>query len=122
MYEIYIQTEISAAHRLRDHPGPCRNLHGHNWTIEVRAGCERLNDQGMGIDFAVLKDHLAEICARLDHVELNGIPFFSENNPTAENLARYIFVELANRLEGEDAGLISVEVNETPGSGVVYRG
>ena len=91
MFELTVKDEISSAHFLRGYPGKCKDMHGHTWKIEVSLLGEKLNDIGMVTDFAVLKKQFKEFLSALDHTCLNDIEFFKENNPTAENIAAYIF-------------------------------
>ncbi|MDP8215128.1 MAG: 6-carboxytetrahydropterin synthase [Candidatus Euphemobacter frigidus] len=121
MYEIFIQTRISSAHYLPGYPGPCRELHGHNWVIKASAQCDELNDLGMGVDFKFLKENLDEICRELDHIVLNEIDYFKEHSPTSENVARYLFEKLGARINDGRVRVSEIEVRETPGSGAIYR-
>ncbi len=121
MYEVFIETSISSAHCLDGYPGPCSRVHGHNWRIKAAVSCEELDERGFAIDFHELKSRLEEICADLDHRELNRIEPFRDENPTAENLARYIFRELARRIADDRVRVSRVEVRETSDSGAVYR-
>ncbi len=121
MYEVFIETSISSAHCLDGYPGPCSRVHGHNWRIKAAVSCKELDERGFAIDFQELKSRLEEICADLDHRELNRIEPFRDTNPTAENLARYIFRELARRIADDRIRVSRVEVRETSDSGAVYR-
>ncbi len=120
MYEAIIQTRFSAAHHLRDHPGPCRRCHGHNWSVKVSVRCGRLDKQGMVIDFTVLKKELDAVCRDLDHLDLNEMEYFQRKNPTAENLARFIFERLRARIDNGRVRVSAVEVGETAASGARY--
>lgn len=85
MYEIRKRIEISAAHYLKlDYQSKCSNLHGHNWIIDVYLRSEQLNGNGMVMDFSEIKRSVTDA---LDHKVLNDV---MTENPTAENLARYI--------------------------------
>lgn len=95
MYEIKIIDEFSSAHNLRNYKGKCETLHGHNWKIEVLLGSNALNSQGMVMDFKILKDKLKEVLSSLDHKYLNDIPYFKKENPTSENIARFIHERLS---------------------------
>ncbi|NOR04952.1 MAG: 6-carboxytetrahydropterin synthase QueD, partial [Deltaproteobacteria bacterium] len=55
MFDIFIRTHFSAAHYLRNYPGNCEHLHGHNWDVEVVVRAEKLNKIDVGIDFRDLK-------------------------------------------------------------------
>jgi 6-pyruvoyltetrahydropterin/6-carboxytetrahydropterin synthase len=121
VFEVFIETSISSAHRLDGYPGPCSRVHGHNWKITASVSCEELDERGFGIDFRALKAHLEEICAGLDHRDLNRLEFFRGLNPTAENLARYIFKELSLRINNPRVRVSRIEVGETSESGAAYR-
>ncbi len=121
MYEVFIESEISSAHRLDGYPGPCSRVHGHNWRIRAAVSCEELDERGFAVDFGELKAHLEEICARLDHRDLNQVEGLGGMAPTAENLARHIYRELSRRIGGTRVRVARVEVRETPESGAVYR-
>jgi len=74
----------------------------------------------MGIDFSELKGILKEITDLLDHTCLNELPFFSETNPTAENIARFLFYEAKKRLPN---GVKPYELKlcESDNSWITYR-
>lgn len=98
MYELKIITHFSAAHRLRDFHGVCENLHGHNWKIEVYVKGKKLGKEGILCDFKLIKEKTEKILKELDHSYLNELPFFKEENPSSENIARYIFIALSKEL------------------------
>lgn len=96
----YLQTEdhFSSAHQLREYRGKCENLHGHNWRVLVRVRGARLDATGMLLDFGDLKNIVHDVLEGLDHTFLNDTPPFDRINPTAENLACYIFTEVESML------------------------
>lgn len=122
MYELSVHQHFSAAHSLREYPGDCQRLHGHNWEVEIRARGEELGSLGLVISFSDLKALLREVLSELDHRYLNELPAFAAENPTAENLARYIFRRLQALLDERFGGvrMAGVQVWETPGQGVLY--
>jgi 6-pyruvoyltetrahydropterin/6-carboxytetrahydropterin synthase len=91
MYELSIQDHIASAHLLRGYDGPCRELHGHTWQVEVTVLATDLNPIGLVADFKDMKAKLKKFLAHLDHVNLNDLPAFQKDNPSTENLARYIY-------------------------------
>ena len=95
MYEIKIIDEFSGAHNLRNYKGKCEALHGHNWKIEISLYANALNQQGMVMDFKKLKDKLEKVLSELDHKYLNELPHFKKQNPTSENISRFIHEQLS---------------------------
>ncbi|NMB75834.1 MAG: 6-carboxytetrahydropterin synthase [Myxococcales bacterium] len=121
MFEVSVQTTISASHRLRGHQGKCEKLHGHNWRIEATAGREELDGLGMVVDFSIFRQMLKEATASFDHTDLNGLPEFERVNPSSENLARIVYERLRPRLARGGVRLLRVTVWETEGSAAVYH-
>ena len=93
-YELSVIKSFSSAHALREYRGKCENLHGHNWRIKATFSGTELDSTGMLIDFSDIKASLDKIILNLDHKFLNETPPFNTLNPTAENIAAYIFTEL----------------------------
>ncbi len=91
MYYVTVKSYFSAAHRLRNYNGNCENNHGHNWKVKVTAGFKKLDDNGMAFDFRELQNITDNILDKLDHENLNRLPYFKEDNPSSENIAKYIF-------------------------------
>ena len=98
-YELFIQAEFSAAHNLRAYKGKCEHLHGHNYRVRVTLEGERLDSAGLLADFSEIKRLLHSLIERWDHRLLNEVPPFDVVNPTAENMARYFYEEMARGLE-----------------------
>ncbi len=123
MYEVFTETHFSAAHRLRNYNGACEHLHGHNWDVRVTVKAEELDDIGIAIDFKLLKKAVKEIVdGRLDHTDLNVIFDEESGNPSAENIAKYIYTEIAPLIKAENtaASISRVDVWETPGNCASY--
>jgi len=114
-FEVYVENSFSAAHHLRLYKGKCENLHGHNWKVGVIVSSSKLNTQQMVIDFVKLKKVLNKILDQLDHKYLNNLPFFKNNQPTAENIAKFIYEKLKEKLlKYKNIQKIKVIVWETP--------
>lgn len=122
MYTVEVRGKFESAHRLREYKGKCENLHGHNWKVSVRCQSPKLDDIGIVMDFRILKDHLKEVTEQLDHVYLNELEAFTGVNPTSENIAKYIFDVMAEKLACEKPVTVSsVSVWETEGSCATYH-
>ncbi len=102
MYELKIISEFAAAHQLRGFKGKCENLHGHNWKIEVYVRGKRLGEDGLLIDFRLIKEATKTILDELDHKFLNDLEAFRDINPSSENLARHIFRGVSRELNTKD--------------------
>ena len=107
--------DFEAAHELPNHPGKCRELHGHSYRLVVTVDRPVDPVSGIAIDFADLKRIVVdEAVSRLDHKYVNDLL----DNPTAEVMAAWIW----NRLAAPLPGLVEIELWETRKCSVVYRG
>jgi 6-pyruvoyltetrahydropterin/6-carboxytetrahydropterin synthase len=122
MYELKIITEFSAAHNLRNFRGKCEALHGHNWKVEVVLSGKNLNGSGVVLDFAEVKAATSEIMSEIDHRYLNDLPFFMENNPSSENIARYIFHRLREKIDNDRVRIRRVTAWESQDACASYLG
>ncbi|MDC1386077.1 6-carboxytetrahydropterin synthase QueD [Candidatus Thioglobus sp.] len=120
MFALKIVTDFASAHSLRDYPGDCARLHGHNWQVEVSVCSQVLDDSGIAIDFREIKKQTKLVVKRLDHQYLNEIKPFDVLNPTAENIAKYFFDEIALLISNKDVKVKEVMIWETPRSAVTY--
>lgn len=120
MYEVTVKTRFSAAHQLRYYDGKYENLHGHNWTAIVTVQAEELDAIGVGIDFVELKKKTDSILSRIDYRNINQIPPFDRQNPSAENVARWLYKELGEAVNKESVRVRRVEVREIEECGAVY--
>lgn len=120
MYELAIETTFSAAHQLRGYGGKCEKFHGHNWRVNVYVTAERVNEIGLAIDFTELKKITEEIIAPLDHICLNEVFPFTEINPSSENIAKWIYDNLAKKLSGRNVQVSMVTVWESETASATY--
>jgi 6-pyruvoyltetrahydropterin/6-carboxytetrahydropterin synthase len=125
MFELRVEHSFPAGHALRAYPGKCAHVHGHNYRVQIAVEGPRLNEIGLLMDFSDLKRTLRAVCERLDHEFLNDLAPFQTVNPSAENLARYIFEEvgllLAEPLRAAGVRLTEAVVQETDTAWAVYR-
>jgi 6-pyruvoyltetrahydropterin/6-carboxytetrahydropterin synthase len=119
-YLLKVVTEFASAHTLRDYPGACSRMHGHNWKLELEVVASALDDVGMGIDFKQMKAAANEVGERLDHRYLNELEQFTEINPTAENIAAYMYREIAAILNSDTVRVKAVTLWETDRACVRY--
>lgn len=119
-YTLRVLAEFAAAHTLRDYPGACARMHGHNWKVEVEVDAQSLDALGMGVDFKVIRRAAKELAGGLDHRYLNDIPPFDRVNPTAENLAAYLYHGLSERLNDQRIRVRAVTLWETDRASVRY--
>jgi 6-pyruvoyltetrahydropterin/6-carboxytetrahydropterin synthase len=132
MYEIAKELCFSYGHRLLNHGGKCKLLHGHNGRVTIKLAAETLDSQGMVIDFSVIKTAAKEwIDEQFDHQMLlhEDDPLVAvlkdcgehyrvlKVHPTAESLARLIF----DHLRGENFPVTEVTLWETESCYATYR-
>ncbi|OQY44940.1 MAG: 6-carboxytetrahydropterin synthase QueD [Desulfobacteraceae bacterium 4572_87] len=120
MYELKIISQFAAAHQLRALVGGCENLHGHNWKVEVTVIGNTLGDDGLLMDFRVIKEHTKEIIDDLDHKYLNEIGAFKSMEPSSENIAHHIFKTLSDRLEVDGVRVSKVTAWESESACASY--
>ncbi|MEI6212842.1 MAG: 6-carboxytetrahydropterin synthase QueD [Desulfuromonadales bacterium] len=120
MYMLTIKTSFAAAHNLVNYQGDCENLHGHNWKVEVTVTAKTLDKSGLGIDFKVLKREAGIVINELDHKYLNDNPAFKELSPSSENISRYLYEKISERLNNDNIKVDSVTVWESDNASARY--
>ena len=120
MYELKVVTKFAAAHQLTMVGAKCENLHGHNWKIEVYVTGEKTDDAGVLIDFGIIKKHVREIMAMLDHKYLNELEYFQQGQPSSENIAYFVATELQKRIDNQAVSISKVTAWESDDAGATY--
>jgi len=121
-FEVMIERNFSSAHQLRGYKGKCENLHGHNYKIEIYARGNELNNIGLLVDFVELKQAADDLVTYVDHKNLNELePFVAEQNPSAENVARFFLEKLASKINDARVQIYKVRCFETPTSVATYQ-
>lgn len=106
---------FSAAHRLPHYDGPCHDLHGHTWkAVFIIEG--PVQQDGMVCDFKVIKKLLDDQLP--DHRFLND----EVENPTAENLAQYLFKKTGEKLAEKGLKLKTLEIWESENAAAIMEG
>lgn len=116
--EVFRVFQVEAAHWLPQVPEghKCARLHGHSFRIEVHVGGDVGEDSGWVMDFADLRRAFQPLFDQLDHRCLNEVDGLE--NPTSENLARWVWA----RLQVDLPGLSKIVVQETCNAGCTYLG
>jgi 6-pyruvoyltetrahydropterin/6-carboxytetrahydropterin synthase len=122
MFTLCVKDSFAAAHRLEAYHGKCENLHGHNFTVEAFFEGERLNEEGMLIDFAILKGYVNEALSELDHKYINEIPFFQERASSSEYIALHLYERLRTLLKEKSVSVREVRVWESEKVYAAFRG
>ena len=120
-FEVMIERNFSSAHQLRGYKGKCENLHGHNYKIEIYARGRELDNIGLLVDFVELKESADDLVTYLDHKNLNELELFIKENPSAENVARFILERLAAKIDDDRVQIYKVRCFETPTSVATYE-
>jgi 6-pyruvoyltetrahydropterin/6-carboxytetrahydropterin synthase len=116
--EIFKEFTFEAAHRLPNVPEghKCARLHGHSYRVMVNVTGPVSEPSGWVLDFGDLKAAFSPLAQELDHYYLNEVPGLE--NPTSENLARWIW----DRLKPSLTDLSAITIRETCTSGCTFRG
>jgi len=120
VFEISVIMDFSAAHNLRNYRGKCEKLHGHNWQVETVFHSEVLDKGAMVMDFSLARKMLKGVLKYFDHSYINKTAYFKKNNPTSENIAKFIFENLSKKVKRYKCKVRSVSVWETPRSKATY--
>lgn len=124
--------EFDAAHRVMQHESKCKYMHGHRYVLEATFTADSLDSVGRVVDFGVIKEKLGGwIDRHWDHTAIlydkdkalgdtiatqtNQVIFYLPANPTAENMAAYIFnVVCPDLFKGSGLRCVGVTLHETP--------
>lgn len=132
MHTITKEVYFCYGHRLMNHPGKCKHLHGHSVKAAITVARKDLNEQGMVCDFADIKAAAeAYIEQHLDHNLLLHkddpiIPALQDNkerflalddHPTAEVLSKMIYAYL----KGIGVNVTRVALWETASAYACYQ-
>lgn len=124
--------EFDAAHRIINHESKCKMLHGHRYALEATFVAKELDNLGRVIDFGVIKEVLGSwIDEHLDHNTILSIKdkelgekissetgqkiYYIDKNPTAENIADHIFLDICPKLFAKrHVKCVAIRLYETP--------
>lgn len=121
MFTVSVESRFWASHCLTLPDGSRERAHSHNWTVSADIDAEKLNRMGLVMDFGQLRAMIDKITGALENTPLEKIPYFENNNSSAENVARYIYEKLEAKLP-DDLALKCVRVVEEPGCAAKFSG
>ncbi|MBC7251658.1 MAG: 6-carboxytetrahydropterin synthase [Anaerolineae bacterium] len=116
VYEVGIIDFFNARHALGDEPA-----HAHSWKVEIKVRRPRYLGEQSLIGIEETRDIMRRLFARYEDRFLNDIPPFTFQEPTAENLAAYLFEQLDKEFRGTEAVLQSLTIWESPTNYVTFR-
>ena len=95
----------------------------HNYKVRVTLAGKEVDSVGLLYDFVHLKQVIQNVIRSLDHKYLNELSPFDVLNPSAENIAKYIYDQTAKQLNQapNGAGVSSITVWETDVTAATYR-
>ncbi len=122
MFQVSVDETFSAGHALRSYKGKCENPHGHNYKVRVTLEGEKLDSVGLLYDFVHLKQIMQDVIRALDHRYLNDFAPFDTQNPSAENIAKYVYDEASKKMREAPNGarIASITVWETDTTAATY--
>ncbi|WP_027370200.1 6-carboxytetrahydropterin synthase QueD [Desulfovermiculus halophilus] len=121
LFRLRITDDFSSSHQLHHYQGKCEELHGHNFQVRVEVQGSQLEPKtGILMDFKELKKKLASVLDTLDHCHLNELEPFARENPSSENLAKYIYTRLKSLLMDHPVQIREVGVAEKHSSEAIY--
>jgi 6-pyruvoyltetrahydropterin/6-carboxytetrahydropterin synthase len=120
MFTISVERHFQASHQLTLPDGSKEPVHSHDWVVTASLSSEKLNNMGVVMDFRALKAMIDETVADFNNKALDSIAYFQQNNPSAENVAKYIYEKLLIELP-EGVKLQNVRVVEEPGCSATFR-
>jgi 6-pyruvoyltetrahydropterin/6-carboxytetrahydropterin synthase len=119
VFTITVETSFLASHQLTLAGSGQETEHSHNWVVQVAVCAEKLNEDGLVIDFCDLKEKIQAVVTEFEGKKLEEMGCFSGVNASAEIVARYIFDRIEPQLDtGLQLGY--VEVTEAAGCRAKY--
>jgi 6-pyruvoyltetrahydropterin/6-carboxytetrahydropterin synthase len=120
MFTISVEKRFRASHQMILTDGSKEAVHSHDWVVTADVGSERLDNMGIVMNFRKLQAMIDKIIATFDNKALESVGFFRKNNPSAENVAKYIYEKLRIGLP-DGVKLRSIRVVEEPGCSAMFH-
>ena len=119
VFSISVEMSFQASHQLALPDGSKEPTHTHNWSVTAQVAAKELDDMGVVMDFHELRAQLAAIIAPFENTQLDALDYFGQNNPSAENVAKYIYEKIGVKLP-QHVNIKSVKVGEEQGCRAEY--
>ncbi len=116
IYEIGVIDFFNARHSIDQ-----EQVHSHSWKIEARVRRPRYLGEQSLISVEETRERMRQLFARYEDTYLNQVPPFTFQEPTAENIAAYLFEQLEKEFRGTEATLYSLTLWESPTNYVTFR-
>ena len=122
-YVVRVEARFESAHFLRSYRGIAEPLHGHSYKVEAELSLAggSIDHEAIAVDFVAAKKFLEELAKQLDYKCINDVPPFTDQNPSAENIAAWFHRELSEKVKAENAFVDLVTIWEGPVNSVTYR-
>ena len=92
----------------------------HDWIVTADVSSEKLNNMGIVMDFKALRAMIDKTVAGFNDKALESIGYFQQNNPSAENVAKYIYEKLRIELP-EGVKLLNIRIVEESGCSAKFN-
>lgn len=90
--------------------GKSSNVHPHTWEVVVIFG-SRESDV---VNFTTFENELDEEFLKYEGKYLNELNAFQDINPTMENIAKVLYVNVKNLINNKDLNFDKLEISENP--------
>ena len=119
MFEVSVAASFQATHAVTV-AGVDETPHEHDWEVVVHVQGEQLDDDALLLDFLALQQSLEDAVAPLRGANLNTCDEMNGQNPSAEQVARYIAMQVQDKIH-PPVTLSSVQITEAPNCTATYR-
>lgn len=135
MISITKKIEFETAHRLSDYNGPCREIHGHTYKLEMTISGPVQEETDMVLDFKILKKILkSAVLNHLDHALIlkdnpenhrilenySGKITWMSTEPSVERMLLFL-ADAISRLLPQPTCLESLQLYETSNSYATWK-
>ena len=114
LFAVSVEKHFRASHQLVLEDGSKEPAHNHDWSVTANVSSDKLNNMGVVMNFQELKAMINEAIADFENSALETIDYFQRNNPSAENVAKYIYEKLHTKLP-KGVKLRNIRIIEEPG-------